>query len=173
MSMKNKKSRNGFSLIELLVVIAIMTVLTTIVYVSVNATRSKSRDQQRISTILKIKLALEYYYNFYGSYPVTLATIYSGTSPLPSTSPGKITASDVAPPNNDQAHGYFYVPLKRSSTDGICNLYHLYTKLESKTSALELRAGCDSSSVPVCTGGNQALRVNVSSSTDIIYDARP
>ena len=167
----NKKKR-GFSLIELLVVIAIMTLLTTIVYISVNQTRSKSRDQQRISTILKIKLGLEYYYNLNGQYPKVLwPADGTGLNSLPATSPGKITADDLIPPNNDYTHGYFYVPLTTKGT--LCNSYHLYTKLESKSSVLESKAGYDSTGVPVCGSGDSNLEIDASSSPEIIYDVRP
>jgi len=172
--MKNKK---GFSLIELLVVIGIMSVLTTIVYVSVNQTRSKSRDQERISAILKIKLGLEYYYNLYGQYPQRLSDLYSGPSPLPATSPGKITANDLIPPNGDQNnHGYYYVPLFKTEENSFCNSYHLYTKLESKTSVYDSRSSYNSEGDLLCIINNYTptdLRINASSSSNIIYDVRP
>ena len=168
----NKKSKKGFSLIELLVVIGIMSILTTIVYVSINQTRSKSRDQERISAILKIKLGLEYYYNLYEVYPQKLEDLYN----LPNTSPGKLHESDLVSPNNDQEnHGYYYVPLKKKIEDTVCNSYHLYTKLESKTSLSDSRANYNSGNDPVCDGvsNDPDRRINASSSPDIIYDVRP
>ena len=174
----NKKSKKGFSLIELLVVIGIISILTAVIYVSVNQTRSKSRDQERISTILKIKLGLEYYYNLYGQYPQTLwsATDFiTGLNKLPTTSPGRITEDNLMPPNSDYSHGYYYVALTRGSDSRICNSYHLYTKLESNTSAsVELRAYYDSTGDSVCVDSpnDPEKRINASS-TPFIYDVRP
>ncbi len=174
--MKSNKNLKGFTLIELLVVIAIMAVLTGLIYVSISQTRGKSRDQQRIATIHLIQLGLEAYYNIHGSYPQALWSDQgSGTSSLqslPNTSPGKIYAENLVPPSSDYSHGYFYVPLTpRGTNTGICNGYHLYTILESKTSVLESRAGYDSSNVRVCNGGDASLR-RTASSSPLIYDVK-
>jgi len=169
------KRKTGFSLIELLVVIAIMSILTTIVYISVNQTRSKSRDQQRISAVLKIKLALEYYYNLNGSYPQALWNVpnpsLSNLSSLPNTSPGKITADDLIPPGGPQDPlGYYYVPLIRGSST-FCNSYHLYTKLESNTSVISSKAGYNSVGESTC-GTDSGLKTDASLDP-LIYDVRP
>ncbi|MGB8815636.1 MAG: type II secretion system protein [Minisyncoccia bacterium] len=169
------KKKSGFSLIELLVVIAIMTILTTMVYVSVNSTRSKSRDQQRISSILKIKLALEYYYNLYGYYPKKLDELYSGESPLPISSPGKITLDDLTPPKGYPDNGYYYVALMVRGSSDICNSYHLYTKLESKTSTLDSRAGYNSTNDDACDDEPDTILTKDVTLPDnnLIYDVRP
>ena len=59
----------GFTLIELLVVIAIMGVLSTIVLASLNNSRSRARDSQRLSDMYQMQLALDMYYNEHGQYP--------------------------------------------------------------------------------------------------------
>jgi len=59
----------GFTLIELLVVIAIIGLLVTIVMVSLNSARTKSRDAKRVADIKQIVLALEFYYDGHGFYP--------------------------------------------------------------------------------------------------------
>lgn len=65
--MKNNK---GFTLIELLVVIAIIGVLSSVVLVSINNSRSKARDAQRLSDVRQIRNALElYYYANNNTYP--------------------------------------------------------------------------------------------------------
>lgn len=77
MNKNNKKSvtvssSNGFTLIELLVVISIISVLSGVVLQSINSTRAKSRDAQRLTEIDQINKALELF-----------AT--GGTNALPST----------------------------------------------------------------------------------------
>ncbi len=63
--------RKGFTLIELLVVIAIIGLLASIVLVSLNSARAKARDVRRKTDMNQIVLALEMYYDSYGSYPST------------------------------------------------------------------------------------------------------
>lgn len=58
-----KRNNRGFTLVELLVVIAIIGLLAIIVVVSLNVTKAKSRDAQRIADIRNIKTALEFYNN--------------------------------------------------------------------------------------------------------------
>jgi len=54
--MKHKK---GFTLIELLVVIAIIGLLSSLSVVSLNSTRGKARDAQRISDIKQLSTLIE------------------------------------------------------------------------------------------------------------------
>ncbi len=61
----------GFTLIELLVVIAIIGILASIVLVSINSTRIKARDARRMSDLRNVQLALEMYYDKYGTYKVS------------------------------------------------------------------------------------------------------
>tara|TARA_B100000378_G_C17929744_1_gene372762 strand:- start:95 stop:511 length:417 start_codon:yes stop_codon:yes gene_type:complete len=52
-------TKRGFTLIELLVVIAIIGILSAVVLTSLNSSREKARDAQRISDIKQIALAME------------------------------------------------------------------------------------------------------------------
>lgn len=61
----------GFTLIELLVVIAIIGVLASTVLASLNTARAKARDARRIVDFKQISLALEFFYDTYGRYPIT------------------------------------------------------------------------------------------------------
>ena len=70
MKQKHSKYKQGFTLIELLVVIAIIGLLSSIVLVSLNSTKAKARDAQRMSDLHQIKLALELYKNDRGNYPI-------------------------------------------------------------------------------------------------------
>ena len=64
------QKNDGFTLIELLVVIAIIGLLASIVLVSLNPARAKARDARRMSDLHNIQLALEMYYDKYGTYRV-------------------------------------------------------------------------------------------------------
>ncbi|MBU1289742.1 type II secretion system GspH family protein [Patescibacteria group bacterium] len=67
--MKYLKNKKGFTLIELLVVIAIIGILASIVLVSINSARKKSRDATRLSDMRQIILGLNLYYDSNGVYP--------------------------------------------------------------------------------------------------------
>ena len=69
MSLLHKTSPKGFTLIELLVVISIISLLASVVMVSLNDARTKSRDALRISDMYQFQVALSFYYDSYGEYP--------------------------------------------------------------------------------------------------------
>ena len=56
--MKTTK-KGGFTLIELLVVIAIIGILSSVVLTSLNSSRTKARDTQRVSDMKQIQLAMQ------------------------------------------------------------------------------------------------------------------
>ncbi len=68
--LRNTKQK-GFTLIELLVVIAIIGLLASVVLLSLNSARQKSRDAKRLADVRQIASALELYYNDCQSYPLT------------------------------------------------------------------------------------------------------
>ena len=55
---------------ELLVVISIISLLSSVVFASVNSARAKARDAKRRSDLRQIQTALEFYYDKYGTYQV-------------------------------------------------------------------------------------------------------
>jgi prepilin-type N-terminal cleavage/methylation domain-containing protein len=70
-------SQKGFTLIELLVVIAIIGLLASVVLLSLNSARAKSRDAKRVSDVRQLVSAMELYYNDNSDYPASLATLVS------------------------------------------------------------------------------------------------
>ncbi len=82
----------GFTLIELLVVIAIIGILASIILVSLNSARSKSRDAARMETVHQIQNALELYYSDYGAYPTVAVPSDLSSSLTPFLSPKYISS---------------------------------------------------------------------------------
>lgn len=64
-----KIENKGFTLIELLVVVAIIGVLASVVLVSLNSARAKSRDARRLSDLREIANALHTYYSDNQQFP--------------------------------------------------------------------------------------------------------
>lgn len=64
-----KKIGAGFTLIELLVVISIIGLLASVVLVSINSARQKSRNSKRLADVNQLAKGLELFYNQAGGYP--------------------------------------------------------------------------------------------------------
>ncbi len=64
------KRQYGFTLLELLVVIAIIGTLYSVVALSVQSSRRKSRDAKRAADIKQLASALEAYFTTNNTYPV-------------------------------------------------------------------------------------------------------
>jgi len=60
----------GFTLIELMVVIAIIGILASAVLSSLNDARAEARDSVRRTELRQVQIAMEYYYNKYGTYRI-------------------------------------------------------------------------------------------------------
>ncbi|MDO8555289.1 MAG: prepilin-type N-terminal cleavage/methylation domain-containing protein [bacterium] len=92
------KSR-GFTLIELLVVIAIIGLLSSVVFASLNGTRTKARDAFRLSSLRQVQNALELYASDNnGLYPSTgsMNNVFMDPGCSPPTGSGEqITANWV------------------------------------------------------------------------------
>jgi prepilin-type N-terminal cleavage/methylation domain-containing protein len=61
----------GFTLIELLVVVAIIGLLSAIISLAVNSSRTKARDTRRITDMKQIKTGLDLYFSHGSGYPET------------------------------------------------------------------------------------------------------
>lgn len=66
--MNGQPGTKGFTLIELLVVVAIISLLSSVVFASLNAAREKARDARRMSDLSQIRVALNLYYDKYGNW---------------------------------------------------------------------------------------------------------
>lgn len=76
--MKNRaclSARQGFTLIELLVVVAIIAVLISLILVSLNEVRLKSRDAKRLSDMREIEKALNLYQDNQGNFPIATTAV--------------------------------------------------------------------------------------------------
>lgn len=93
-----RPSSRGFTLIELLVVIAIIGILSATVLVSLNTTRGKARDAQRLRDLQEVRKALALYWTDHYSYPSTGNQWWSGTAgctnPTPVAAAGKGFGAD-------------------------------------------------------------------------------
>ncbi|MEK7621655.1 MAG: prepilin-type N-terminal cleavage/methylation domain-containing protein [Patescibacteria group bacterium] len=67
--MIHHRHHHGFTLIELLVVISIISLLSSIVFASLNQARVKARDSKRVQDLIQLRNALELYRADYGRYP--------------------------------------------------------------------------------------------------------
>lgn len=72
-------TQKGFTLIELLVVIAIIGILSSVVLVSLNTARAKSKDAARVTTIKQVQNALALYYVDRNDYPPIAQNECGGT----------------------------------------------------------------------------------------------
>lgn len=76
------KNNKGFTLIELLVVISIISLLSSIVFASLNGARAKARDVRRMQDLRQIQLALAMFAEDHGGkYPPSPGGL-RGTCPL-------------------------------------------------------------------------------------------
>ncbi len=130
-------NKKGFTLIELLVVIAIIGILSSIVIVSLSASRAKARDAKRISDIRTIQLALALYYTDNGMYPKQIYAT-GASAPDSGLAPTYLPTVPRDPSNN----GYYKYGGFRSGSGSNCSvtnppiLYHVAAVLEGINPAL-------------------------------------
>lgn len=105
----------GFTLIELLVVIAIIGLLASIILVSLNSSRKKSRDARRKADIKQMITALQLYYDKIGSLPTlsyggSCGTAINGSDALSSVliSNNFINQTPVVPSNSGTCGNSYY-----------------------------------------------------------------
>lgn len=72
----------GFTLLEMMLVVVIIGILATVVVVNLAGGAGTARRGATVSIISQVKSAITQYYGKYGSYPVSIAQLASGTNPL-------------------------------------------------------------------------------------------
>lgn len=176
--MRFDKRKAGFTLVEIVVVISIMAVLTAVIYSSFDASKALSRDQQRVSDISTIQLALEQYFYKYGVYPVTLADS--------KFIPAFLYAIPTPPLSSDSPYQNNYIPITKTFSSEDCISYQLWTSFERNNSYLESKKGFNSMNLAIadnpgdqktlyeCGGnGNHNSAKIDASSTPLVYDVMP
>lgn len=158
----------GFTLIEVVVVIGIIAILTTIAYASLTQIRAKSRDQKRVADVHEIQLALEYFFNKNGQYP---EMIWPATPTEESVSLKSFLGSEPKAPTSGEI--YSYIPIKETSEATRCSSYHLWTRLELNSSALDSKKGYDSTGKIICGDTAQDSWKIKASLDEKVYDLRP
>lgn len=170
METKTISKKKGLTIIEVIVVIGIIAILTTIAYASLSQIRAKSRDQKRVADIHTIQLALEYYFNKNARYPEMIWP--KNFSDEPKSLKGYLDSEPIAPLKDEI---YYYISIRNNSSTDRCSSYHLYTRLELKSSALDSKKGY--SSVGKIRCGNTALddwKIDASKEeNELVYDLRP
>jgi len=111
--MTRKITQKGFTLIELLVVISIISILSSVVFSSLNTARSKARDAIRYSDARQIKNALEMYFSTYGYYPTCggedLCDSTGVLTPINTLEVVPTYISEIkGDPINENGYGYYY-----------------------------------------------------------------
>lgn len=67
--MKLKLNSKGFTLIELLIVIGIIGILAAVIMISLNRSRSNSRDAKRVADVREVLSAIQLYYTNNEDFP--------------------------------------------------------------------------------------------------------
>ena len=134
--MIRNSAQKGFTLIELLVVIAIIGTLASVVLASLNHSRAKARDAERLAELRQLANALQLYYTDHNIYPTQLP---DGSRPN--------TATLTAVENIDGLTPQYiptipYDPKPDSNTDGY--RYHHATDQKSYTLLVQLETDTDS-----------------------------
>ncbi len=167
--MRFSSTSRGFSIAEVIVVIAVIATLSALAYSSFSTNRARSRDQQRVSDLNYVALALEQYLNANGTYPSVLSTLvpgYMAAVPVPPTTP------------SGNAYQYHYVPLAADSAGSHnCTSYQLWTTFELSNSYVNAKAGFDSKSGEVsrgyfCYSPASTDQIDASN-TPLVYDVVP
>lgn len=140
--------KKGFTLIELLVVISIISLLASVVLSSLNYSRLKAQDSERLTELKQLSNALEQYHLDHGFYPASDGWILTDGS----VDTTVVRANYLSDLPNDPNHNpdittnennYTYIYYRGDYSNGITstpgtNTYCLYTRLSNPTIQQEL-----------------------------------
>lgn len=151
---------SGFTLIELLVVIAIIGILSSVVLASLNTARLKARDTRRVSDIKSIQLAMEFYYDSLGYYPLSIGTLVGSGN-------GQSLAAEPKDPQTGVGYTlYGYKLLPGSTTKATA--YHVGATLEQVPGATTLKDGDIDNVTSAVAGWTSGF--DGSDGTVVVYD---
>lgn len=128
------KRNSGFSLIEVLTVVFILGLLVAIIVPQLSGNRARARDQQRLSNLQTVQLALEDYKSVCGQYPprVMGQALFSPT--ISTGCPVGVSLGDFLT-DDSIVEGLYYYPL--SQTGGLnCIGYHIGFTAEDPSNAI-------------------------------------
>jgi prepilin-type N-terminal cleavage/methylation domain-containing protein len=125
--------KKGFTVLEFLVVLTILVILIGLVLVGLTRVRSRARDEEKISRLQSVVVALEQYHDICREYPMALSPAGQTTCPAL----GANSFETLAPGVdiflfNDPASDYYYSGL--TLADGSiseCVSYHIGVRLEN------------------------------------------
>ncbi len=179
--MKKISKNNGFTLIELLMVVAIIGLLSSLVLISIDTARAKSRDTSRVQAIKQIQNALQLYFIANGAFP-------PGNETNLSASLVPLYISSIPNDPSGGANVYQYQALTSPTSGGTCNSgaicqsYHLAAKMEQGANSALLLSDKDGENVLGSTNGSTIDGLSVvancgadgaSTATDLCYDIVP
>jgi prepilin-type N-terminal cleavage/methylation domain-containing protein len=158
--MKFSKRNYGFTLIELLVVISIIALLSSIVLVSLNSARSKSRDSVRIQGLVQIRSALELYRSVNGQYPTT-AQWSSGAALVPKYIPQLPKVSGDSAPSYASSDGTAYVYEISNIENALLGSSMFYDNTPIATPCTTSIAKCATIASTAAGGANGSVNVSI------------
>ncbi|OHA33741.1 MAG: hypothetical protein A2928_02555 [Candidatus Taylorbacteria bacterium RIFCSPLOWO2_01_FULL_45_15b] len=154
---------HGFTLIELLVVIAIFGILMSVIIANLSQSKSKSRDNKRVSDLQALQLGLELYYDKNRGYPTTLDGLVT---------PSKEFVHEIPAPPLGGAYIY-----ATTGSGASCSGYHLGAVMENDSRLLSDDA--DQTVRTICTGSAPDFHGNATNcsggtpaGTDLCYDVK-
>lgn len=163
--MSTTKKNRGFTLIELLVVVAIIGVLSSTVLSSMNNARISARDTDRRIALGQVKVALELYYNKFGTYQVANSGYNNGGNGWFGYENGSIYTTAISRALYNQ--GFLSKPLVEDLVQKpgymmyICSPknYSVFATLEKPTAAdvAHIQTVCNGPAVAATYGKNFAV----------------
>jgi prepilin-type N-terminal cleavage/methylation domain-containing protein len=132
--------KKGFTLVELLVVVSIVGLLSTLIVISLNDTKTKSHDARRLADINDFQKALELYSADFNVYPVGTNLV------LGSANVGCLSASGFTAVCPGGARVYMGIVPANPGSGGID--YNYTSPADGQTYTIDFRTETDVSDIP-------------------------